>query len=150
MNIKKIINRHDNNNKNNRKKNIKINNNKNTALTKTTVTKPTTTTKRKRKSNNNKNPRIINKNMKKEHTTKTTSCVVYLDGSGYNGSRMIVIYAEDLGEPGCVCIQQGSTVPESFKDSVNSTQSRLKHIVFFIKIHDFFYSPPHHHFFKVG
>ena len=136
MYIKKIINRHDSNNNNNRKKNIKINNNKNTALTKTTVTNPTTTTtKRKRKSNNNsnknKNPRIINKSMKKEHTTKTTSCVVYLDGSGYNGSRMIVIYAKDLGEPGCVCIQQGSTVPESFKDSVNSTESRLKNIVRF-------------------
>ena len=125
-----IINTHNNNN-NNRKKNIKINNNKNTVLTITTVTKPTTTTKRKRKSNNNSNPRIIYKNIKKEHTTKTTSCVVYLDGSGYNGARMIVMYAKDLGEPGCVCIQQGSTVPESFKDSVNSTESRLKNIVRF-------------------
>jgi len=123
-----IINTHNNNN--NRKKNIKINNNKNTVLTITTVTKPTTT-KRKRKSNNNSNPRIIYKNIKKEHTTKTTSCVVYLDGSGYNGARMIVMYAKDLGEPGCVCIQQGSTVPESFKDSVNSTESRLKNIVRF-------------------
>jgi len=123
-----IINTHNNNN--NRKKNIKINNNKNTVLTITTVTKPTTT-KRKRKSNNNSNPRIIYKNIKKEHTTKTTSCVVYLDGSGYNGARMIVMYAKDLGEPGCVCIQQGLTVPESFKDSVNSTESRLKNIVRF-------------------
>ena len=48
---------------------------------------------------------------------------------------MSVIYSEDLGEPGCVCIQQGSTVPESFKDRVNSTQSMLKNIVRSLKFY---------------